>query len=479
MKNKLLLSIFSFAAVALVLTGCQNEDQHYIKISSATCSFTAEDDDAKVIKVDASSAWEAKSSIGWLKVVDVTANSFALTAEHNDTGMERIARIAVTANGISKEIVVNQLMKDSGISRYRRLEQFTTGTVISPSGKYIAGYITDVSEYDDSFEYMPVIIDVETDKWHQFGPYPQSLFDFAMPLTVSDEGLFFIGDDSQGTFFIDLDGTYGMLDNPSGFSSSPTVQGTSADGTIWVGYAHRGLYRPLKYTNKVVEELPLPELNYRGDAFSSGVMARGISANGEIIYGTTWDDLDAGMVYWDKQGDVHYVGEDVRELTPITIGTGADAFIYNLVKGIKSWSGSTHVSPNGKYIAGTYAVESLGDNGSDIEVKYYAAFFNTETEKTVIFEEFEDSVGLNVTNEGIGFIGDKQTATELGYVVDVENGTLLGKSEEWIRAKFGINVPKGYIICLTAGEEVVLGASLVSISGTTRAQHWYVATAIN
>lgn len=478
MKNRMLLSVFSFVAIALAVTGCQKEEKHYIKISSATCSFKGEGSEPQTISVESSSAWSAKSSVAWLTVTDVTDGSFKLAAENNDTGRERIATVVVAASGVSKEITVNQLMKDGKISRYRKLDQFTTGTVISPSGKYVAGYITDVSEYDDSFEYTPVIIDIETDKWHTSGPYPQALFDLAGPLAVSDEGLFFIGDDSQGTFFIDLDGNYGMLDNPSGFKSSPTVQGTSADGSIWVGYAYKDLYRPLKYTNKVAEILPMPELNYRGDEFSSGIMARGVSANGEIIYGTTWDDLDAGMVYWDKQGDVHYVGEDVRELTPITIGTGADAFTYNLVKGIKSWAGSTHVSPNGKYIAGTYAVETLASNGSDLEVKYYAAFFNTETKTTVIFDEYEDSIGFNATDDGIGFIGEKQTATDTGYVVDINSGAQLGTSQEWLRGKFGINVPKGYVICMADGQEVVLGASLVTISGKTMAQHWYVAPAI-
>ena len=31
-------------------------------------------------------------------------------------------------------------------------------------------------------------------------------------------------------------------------------------------------------------------------------MARSISANGEVIYGTSWDNSDYGMLYWRKEG---------------------------------------------------------------------------------------------------------------------------------------------------------------------------------
>lgn len=67
-------------------------------------------------------------------------------------------------------------------------------------------------------------------------------------------------------------------------------------------------------------------------------MARSISANGEVIYGTSWDNSDYGMLYWEKEGAgfgrPQWVGEDVREITPTVMqyqdGTEYD---YNLVNG--------------------------------------------------------------------------------------------------------------------------------------------------
>ncbi len=48
-------------------------------------------------------------------------------------------------------------------------------------------------------------------------------------------------------------------------------------------------------------------------------MARGISADGSIIYGTSWENSDFGMLYWVNNGAKNtekpkWVGEDVREL---------------------------------------------------------------------------------------------------------------------------------------------------------------------
>ena len=48
------------------------------------------------------------------------------------------------------------------------------------------------------------------------------------------------------------------------------------------------LYKPLLWIDGVPHELPIPDKNFRDEEIWVGVMARGISANGEIIYGTSW-----------------------------------------------------------------------------------------------------------------------------------------------------------------------------------------------
>ena len=53
--------------------------------------------------------------------------------------------------------------------------------------------------------------------------------------------------------------------------------------------------KALLWTDGVPTELPWPDLNYRDEEPWYGGMARGHLANGEIIYGTSWENWDFGM----------------------------------------------------------------------------------------------------------------------------------------------------------------------------------------
>src|SRR5699024_5404612 len=114
-------------------------------------------------------------------------------------------------------------------------------------------------------------------------------------------------------------------------------------------------------------ELPKPTLNYRDEPIGD-VQAAGISADGRIIYGTTWDNRDFGLEYWDENNEVHYVGEDVRYCRAVDRPDGyGGTYKYNLCDGMWTSATKTNISPNGKYIAGTYRVESLVE-GNESEV---------------------------------------------------------------------------------------------------------------
>ena len=41
---------------------------------------------------------------------------------------------------------------------------------------------------DDSYQYSPTIVDLETDEWHQFGPYPESVYALHQTMAVTDQG---------------------------------------------------------------------------------------------------------------------------------------------------------------------------------------------------------------------------------------------------------------------------------------------------
>lgn len=94
-----------------------------------------------------------------------------------------------------------------------------------------------------------------------------------------------------------LDGNNFRITTPEGVNGAPAVGSMSSDGK-WVGYAPRYkdgemMYYPVVWEDGLGKELPMPKESYRGmsyvdDArYLNGVMARSISANGEIITGTT------------------------------------------------------------------------------------------------------------------------------------------------------------------------------------------------
>lgn len=97
-------------------------------------------------------------------------------------------------------------------------------------------------------------------------------------------------------------------------------------------------------------------------------------------------------------------------------------------------------------------------------------FFNTETGKTYIFDEYSGSA-RSATDDGIGFIVNSGGAS--GYVVDIESGTQLGTTEQWIYDNYGITVPAGYIQRLCPNG-MVLGYSVMNVGPGNLSVAWYV-----
>jgi len=151
---------------------------------------------------------------------------------------------------------------------------------------------------------------------------------------------------------------------------------------------------------------------------------------------------------------------------------------YNLCDGMWTSATKTNVSPNGKYIAGTFRREALeeGAESSVVETNY-PAFFNTETGKTVIFEELVGGGGVAATSDGLGFTVDDTFGSSSGMVVDIENGVVLGDALEWIQENYGIIVPSGYITYMPDSRDRFLGAMLFTGGPVVEGINWYVGPA--
>ena len=190
-----LYTILLPVAAALALSGCttgsEEADEHYIKLSDAVCTFTEDGGEAQIIEVRANPEWSFESGASWLKVSAGEGSTLEVSVDPNADG-ERNAEITLQAGEATASIRVYQLGARGLSARYRLLEQLNSA-VMSPSGRYVGGFYTDVLG-ENGFQYTAVVIDLETDKWHEFGPYPETLFGFTEAEVVTDQGVLYISD---------------------------------------------------------------------------------------------------------------------------------------------------------------------------------------------------------------------------------------------------------------------------------------------
>ena len=236
------------------------------------------------------------------------------------------------------------------------------------------------------------------------------------------------------------------------------------------------MFKPLLWTEGTVAELPMPALNYRNEEFWVGVLARGISANGEIIYGTSWENDDCGMLYWKNNGttveEPRWVGDDIRRLTPVIVEDWMGEYEYNLVDGCICTAETTKVSPSGKWIATTYRKEEVGSDGFIAYVQR-PAFYNTETETTTVVEDYGEATGMHVTDDGIAFIGIGTMFITEGKVYDLNTGTDLGNMADWVAENYGIIIPGGVIEYISADGRYIFGTSVNALGNGF--DDWYIA----
>ena len=487
MKRLFTTGIAAATLLLSCLSGCTKTEEtfHYVNLSQVACSFLGEGNQPLEITVKASpAAYEATPGATWVKATQSEDGKvLILTVDDNDTGAERSTTVTIAAGEALQTIQVNQLPKDSAIARYRKLDTFQMGAAMSPSGKYAGGFTVSIAP-DDSYLFTPTIVDLETGEVYEFGPFPGSLYYLMQTMAITNQGLLFISD-GGGQIAIDLTGNIFIPEAPAGFTSKPEIQGTSADGVYWVGYARedaigKGLCKPLLWTDGVAQELPLPDLNYRNEEIWYGVMARGISANGKIIYGTSWENLDFGMLYWVNNGanteKPKWVGEDVREVWEETMkNSDGTEYTTHLVNGLICQAQLTKISPNGKWIASSYRTETPADDRISIVTTQTAAFYNTETETTTIVSDYGESVGVHVTDDGIGFIGIGTLGISSGAVYDLNTGTDLGSTQDWVYDNYGIIIPAGYINYVSADGRFVLGTKAESSAMGVSFINWYIA----
>ena len=355
-------------------TGCTQptEEVHYIKVDMIACSFQGTD--AVPVRITISSnpgPWSAEPSASWIRITEQTEEGIVLTADDNPASTEREGEITVTAGEMTKTIRVTQTGDTFVPARYDVFRDYTMGAVISPNGRYTAGFIGVPDENaTDHWLLQVVITDLESGEQYLPAPFLDSLYPLYDPCAITDSGTAFFHCEDGRIIGFSISGDITVLDNVPGAGKPWLSQVASDESGVWVGWCSGGstVYSPVKWTDGHPEILPLPETTFRGAAWNAGAMARGCSLDGSIIYGTAWEGLDSGLIWWDREGTPRWVGDKVRKLKSVKIydtatGTYTD---YTLVDGIVGSSDPYYMSPSGKWIAGTYRTEELAENETDV-----------------------------------------------------------------------------------------------------------------
>ena len=339
------------------------------------CSFQGTD--AVPVRITISSnpgPWSAEPSASWIRITEQTEEGIVLTADDNPASTEREGEITVTAGEMTKTIRVTQTGDTFVPARYDVFRDYTMGAVISPNGRYTTGFIGVPDENATNHWLLQVVItDLKSGEQYLPAPFLDSLYPLYDPCAITDSGTAFFHCEDGRIIGFSISGDITVLDNVPGAGKPWLSQVASDESGVWVGWCSGGstVYSPVKWTDGHPEILPLPETTFRGAAWNAGAMARGCNLDGSIIYGTAWEGLDSGLIWWDREGTPRWVGDKVRKLKSVkiydtTTGTYTD---YTLVDGIVGSSDPYYMSPSGKWIAGTYRTEELAENETTSSIR--------------------------------------------------------------------------------------------------------------
>ena len=134
---------------------------------------------------------------------------------------------------------------------------------------------------------------------------------------------------------------------------------------------------------------------------------------------------------------------------------------------------------DGKWIATKYCEDSVSDDGISMYTSETPAFYNTETETTVIVNDYGSGSGTHVTDDGIAFIGLGSLGVTACMVYDLNTGTDLGSMVDWVYDTYGIIIPgSGFISYVTPDGKSVIGSFPMASAGGVTYVSWYIAPPI-
>lgn len=430
----------------LLVSACNQDEELTTDISLSTVSYTFNCQTSEVLEVRVTCAetWNFEPSEEWIVAEKAGEEQLNITVRNNKQNELRKGEIVISAGNARTAIAIEQL----GKAFRGKLVDLTNyaNAVMSRNGKYVAGT---TSQYDDFGNLVTQVFltNTQTNETVEVKGIDK---DFDTVSAVSDDGniLILYHSSKLYSFVWENNSTY-EAEVPEGFSQA-RIEAISADGKVMVGYSQNTStrkYVPLKWENRTVIQLELPENNAIGQPLNNGAMARGCSADGSVIYGSEWDIR--GLIYW-KDNTMHFLGD------------------YALEEGIGVITKSaepTSISPNGKYLAAVFETET----GAGHPVK-----INTETgEVKILKEQCPDGAFITADNNGFYFGGTPSKGSSYGMVSTTADDIV--SIDEWFEQTFGIALSNDRIIWQTDDcGKVYFGNKVVPTLLGIRYQPFYI-----
>ncbi len=466
MKNIIKIAI---ALVGATLLGaCTNDDGIYLNVSDSSLSIDGAGLNEYTIEVKASSSWSYTINDSWITFVNKDSNGLTIKGEPYYGTDTRVGSITFETDDTTFKTTIFQL---SSLVTVATTSIFTEGRP-SPSGYYVAGMY-----YPDDTYAIPTRIDMRTGETAYFGLVDSDL----VVSCIDDNGNIFLNA-SWMTEGYRVDGSTSLSDVyeaattfaekeaievPVGYSAGG-VNAVSADGSVWVGYAciedvsdGVGSWYAMKWVNNVPEVLPMPEFNSTGVQYLFyGVVARGCSYDGSVIYGTCLDYFES--VYWTADNEFRFTGYD--DETGVNIFVEYDTyddyddedeysdedrnmFKYSLTAGVHCYADTQHISPNGKYLPFRYENSSTGAQ--------YPGYIDLETEVIYTMEDYSGYDIMAITND-LDFV----LYSASGYLVSTEILLASGvkmSTNDWMGDVYGIQVMDDRAVIQIAANGSVFG----------------------
>lgn len=449
----------------------------YLNLSSYSYTFTADSENTLTLNIDSSADWSYDlNESSWVKLESQGTASVTISVEENSDTDKRQETITFTnEHGITAKIRIAQLgIEDENEYADFYINDAYSVVYMSPLGRciaYVEEEVISSTETSEVFEYRAILVDLTTGK-KTITMVSNDPFELC---AVSDNGVVVVDFyANSGETFYYQDGQIIELSVPAGYNYVK-IDAISSDGSIMVGHVTApGNYSwAVKWVSGDLQILGKPELDLDGLTMDQ-VFARTCSADGSMVYGTTYNYPNFMVVYWDDNNEMHYAAENLLEVVKSDPWDDywGNTYVDIAISGASNGYNPYFISPNGKYICFKYQKTRLTGNGTYTQ-GFTPVFYDRET-STLLSDMGVDGGVQSITDDGIGFYTTPSYGASAGYAYDTNTDTRYSAAD-WISTNFGIEVPSGSMI-IKAGEnnKSLLGMSAVTTGLGVQYKYWVI-----